>query len=136
VIRAILTAGLLAVLIAVPAQAGDDVYFRDYNDRRPKIEPDRITLVVGAGALLRFKNLQPWRNWGSLRTRAKGRYVYNTCRPSCVDGNYDSTGVRVRLSRIRTCGSQRRYRQLNYNPKKQGLGSSKIRVTCSGEEDF
>ena len=137
VVRPRSLASLLLAVFAVltaTAAAGGNVYWRD--DGAARIEPARITMSAGASGFIRIKKLRPWEGWGAESADATGRYRYNTCRPSCGAGNYDTTSAEVRLSQIRKCNGQRRYRHIRINPKKQSLSTMEFRMTCSGEAHF
>lgn len=118
---ALVTAG------ATPAQESE-VFFQDMNDSR--VEPDRITLA-GGSALLKWKKLQPWSGWGNFAAKAKGKYRFNTCDPSCAEGEIKWIAATVRLSDIGTCGGERRYQSLK-TATKGTIGDFKLKIDCDG----
>jgi hypothetical protein len=118
-------------LMARPAKAQEEeVTFQTFKGP-PKVEPDRITTGFGS-VTLRFVQLRPWRNWNGFAAKATGKLRFNTCDPSCADGNLDSTKVKVRLSDIGTCGSERRYKSLSFNSKDPQVIDEKLQYDCDG----
>lgn len=127
---AVVTAVLLGGAIDASA-GGDKVYFKDLNFK-PRIKPERIEIAVGAGAYFYATDLKSWRHWGGRRTSARGNLHYNDCKPSCAAGDYKSVNGVVKLSRIRRCGDQRRYRKIKMNFKPDNVRDVKTRLNCDG----
>jgi opacity protein-like surface antigen len=125
------TAACLTLLVSAASAVGAQTFWRDKDQARP--EPARITLE-GGSAVLRMNELRPWSRWGEDRTNATGMYRYNTCRPSCAEGNYNWTGVDVQLRKPHhRCHGQRRYSVIEWDPDKRGWPSTTAQVNCDGK---
>ena len=120
------------LLAAAPAAVGqgEEVTFQTFKGP-PQVEPDRITTGFGS-VTLRFVQLRPWRDWNDFAAKATGKLRYNTCEPSCAEGNLDSTPVKVRLSDIGICGSERRYKSLSFKSKNPDVIDEKLQYDCDG----
>jgi hypothetical protein len=119
----------VSLAFATAAQAQEsDVVFEDFN--HVGVEPDRIT-IAGGSALLKWKSLKPWAGWGNFSTQGRGKYRYNTCDPSCAEGEIKWTSATVRLSDIATCGGERHYQSLKSRTG-GGIGDLKLELDCSG----
>lgn len=141
---------VLAVAVASACGREDDAMTRGGSDdgagtRIPATEGAVVIDAKGAwnmpraltlhaeGEAFRFTHLRPWVGWSASRTRAFGRYRFNTCNPSCASTNYARTRVRVSLSRLRVCASRASYRRLRYNPHRPGLATATLGMSCSGQ---
>jgi hypothetical protein len=118
-----------ACLAAGSAQATqEEVFFEDFTHVGK--EPDRIALAGGSAVLI-WKHLRPWRNWGDPSTKASGKYRYNTCQPSCAEGTIKWTSATVRLSDIKSCGGELHYRTIKSRTSGK-IGDFKLRLDCNG----
>ena len=86
----------------------EKVYFYDTRDRRLR-KPE----IVYFGAHERIFKLR-WRSWDGKRARARGIYPVNDCRPNCAEGHITNYPVRVKLSKVRQCGSRFRYLRIRW----------------------
>jgi len=101
-IIASLTVGIGATLVAAPAASasngtgpGTDVYV---GCTEHTAKPEHISLAC-ADDSVSFDGLT-WSSWSSGRATGVGTFSYNTCLPTCVDGNtVTAKQVKVLLSR-------------------------------------
>lgn len=76
-----------------------------------KPEPPSV-VVTCADSGIAVSDLE-WRSWGEAAAQGTGTAHVNDCDPDCVAGEiktYDD--AQVRLSAIKTCGSERQYTRL------------------------
>ena len=94
--------GLTALLLCAAAPAAQArTYYPDCNDSySAKYKPAKIQLCVG---ILRQLRGLKWSSWRAGTARAKARYVYQTCKPMCVNGPVKRVDARVVLYRKRSC---------------------------------
>jgi hypothetical protein len=113
----------------LPASAQEEeVFFEDYTHIGK--EPDRIT-IAGGSAVLVWKHLRPWRNWGAASAKATGKYRFNTCEPNCAEGAIKWTSATVRLSSIKSCGGDLHYTTIKSRTG-GAIGDFKLRLDCEG----
>lgn len=101
--RTTMAVGLsLAVLLVSPAEGLARTYVtRGSPDDTPVYKPRAFVAGSGVGGgVLRLSAVR-WSRWGQRSARGKGTFTYNTCSPTCADGNSKSTSARIRLYRPR-----------------------------------
>jgi hypothetical protein len=133
----LLALGTLTLLVgalsvgSVAARGGGKTYFVD--ERGAKVRPSTIAIGSQASFQPRFLKLRPWRHWGQSRTNARGKYRYNTCKPTCASQNYKRIPVKVRLSHQRhSCGRRNVYKQLTYKVRNPSISDGTVNVNCHG----
>jgi hypothetical protein len=103
---AVLTTALTVLAIS-SSPAAAPVFWKNY--RHPvAIEPTRIDINYSTGFAWVAK-LSEWKGWGSERASSEGVAHVNTCIPFCAAGNYKAYSATVTLYKVRSCGNQRRY---------------------------
>lgn len=129
--RLLIAGLLLSVALGASADAGavDQTFWRD--DYAPRPEPARMRFGAGS-TTFRFEHLRPWQDWGDETAEATGRYRYNTCRPFCAAGNYNTTGAEVQLRNPHSCHGQRRYGIIEFDPERRAFDNSEFRMSCDG----
>lgn len=75
-----------------------------------------------------------WRSWGGSSAGATGVFPSNDCVPYCAAGHITNYPVKVRVSRIRLCGSTDFYTHLRYRLPRSAPGPSLTSyvLNCSG----
>lgn len=118
-------AGVAALVSVAGAATPSQVFWKNY--RQPvQIEPTRIDINYSTGFAW-ATGLTEWDSWGTTKATATGTLHLNTCRPYCAAGNYKAFQGRVTLSKVRPCGSQRRYLNIEIklpNKPTTGWGSN------------
>jgi hypothetical protein len=61
-------------------------------------KPDAITFTCADGNM--FVEEIDWSRWDSKRATGTGKYSANTCDPSCAEGDFVSTPVKITLSNL------------------------------------
>ncbi|HYI38195.1 MAG TPA: hypothetical protein VEX39_16435 [Thermoleophilaceae bacterium] len=119
-------AGLTVLLFcAVAPAASARTYYPDCNDRyASKYKPAKIQLCVG---ILRQLRGLKWTSWRAGTARAKGRYVYQTCKPTCVEGPEKRLAARVVLYRKRRCPGRNVFTRMKIIAKGEPRTPFKIR---------
>jgi len=87
------TAGAVAILATVPAQAREGVYYTDF-DSGPKMRP----VILDGNRSVRAGPFRHWRGWGTSSAKATVRYK-----------RLRTTAV---MRQIRRCAGRRQYRVL------------------------
>jgi hypothetical protein len=105
-LRWLVVAGLVLLsFAAVGAPASARVYVPDCN-YKPVFKPKTIQ-ICSVGVLRQARNLH-WYRWGGRKAQARGRFVYQTCEPSCVNGRVQRRKARVVLFGKRYCSHSRK----------------------------
>jgi hypothetical protein len=64
----------------------------------PEQKPEAITLTCADGGM--YIDQIEWSRWDSKGAQGIGIYNVNNCDPSCAEGTYSRTRVKVHLSRL------------------------------------
>jgi hypothetical protein len=100
--RLLLAGVVTAALLLVPSTAAARTYVTGVGaDFKLGIKPAAFTAGSGVGGGVLGLDRMRWSSWRARTARGRGRLAYNTCEPTCADGNYEHKRVRVRLFRPR-----------------------------------
>jgi protocatechuate 3,4-dioxygenase beta subunit len=124
--------GLVAVLLgAAAAPASAKVYVPDCN-YEPVFKPDKIQFC-DVGVLRQVYHLE-WSKWGGKKAEADGKYRYQTCDPSCVNGKVRHRKAHVELFRRRHCSysGERVYTRMRIITKNEPRSAHTIKCHPSG----
>lgn len=64
----------------------------------PEIKPKAITLTCADGGM--YLDQIKWSQWGAQGAQARAIYNVNDCKPSCAEGNFIRTPVKLQLSKL------------------------------------
>jgi hypothetical protein len=100
-VRLLIVGGLVVLLLgAAGAPASARVYVPDCN-YKPVFKPEKIQ-ICSVGVLRQVYDLD-WSKWGGKKAEADGKYRYQTCDPTCVNGKVRHRKAHVELFRRRHC---------------------------------
>jgi hypothetical protein len=98
-LRIAIVLALLMVAPAVAVAGGQRTYA--INCLREQYKPRAIVLTCADGGIL--VDQLKWSHWSRTKAVASGAFVWNDCKPSCVNGHFHARPVKVTLSGPESC---------------------------------